>query len=69
MNDDKDQFSPEAIVKQPTLGGTEEEKLDENVQRLTDDEWDKVAKLQGQNRQDGTVVTREEAIEQVLKER
>ncbi|MGA2666566.1 MAG: hypothetical protein ABSE91_00570 [Patescibacteria group bacterium] len=64
--DDK-RFDPAEIIKQPPLNKIENDhELDDRVGELTDDEWDQVTKLQGQNRSDGTVISREEAVQQVL---
>jgi len=72
MNDDKKKFEPESIVEQPMLSNEnqqEDEILDEGIQDLTDAEWDQVANLQGQNRDDGTIITHEEAIKEVISKR
>ena len=72
MDDDKNKFDPESIVGQSPLPSGDQEKdevLDDGIQNLTDKEWDQVTKLQGQNREDGTVITREEAVKEVISKR
>jgi hypothetical protein len=68
---DNNKFDPAEIIKKPTLsvGGSVDAGLEDGVGDLTDEEWDEITKLQGQNRPDGTVITREEAIEQIKENR
>jgi len=70
--DKNKKFDPESIVGGPTISGEDQQKdeiLDEGVQDLTDEEWDEVTKMHGQNRQDGTIITREEAVKEVKSKR
>lgn len=69
MNDDNKDEAVQKIVDQPVVDVTakkDDESLDGRLQQLTDDEWDQVEKLTGQSQSDGTVLTRDEAIDQVL---
>ena len=70
--DENKKCDPKSIVGGPTLSKDDEQKdeiLDEGVQDLTDEEWDEVTKMHGQNRQDGTIITREEAVKEVKSKR